>query len=243
MMHTWRRRLTLTTFIVAWAVAAGLFTQLGSWTPPQASLEARTVDHLTIGLMVLACVIFGIVAGTVTYVIVMQRHTPGDNPKLAPAPRRWGRYMEISWIVLPLAAMSVLAAVSTIILAHRESTHDAQGPIDLTVDVRAQRFGWQFDYPTEHISSQPTLIVPVGERVRFSVSSRDVIHSFWVPAARIKQDAVPGVAAHTDWTPTRIGRYPIVCAELCGEGHAYMRAWLRIVSADDYETFIKGARS
>ncbi|HEY8921953.1 MAG TPA: cytochrome c oxidase subunit II [Candidatus Limnocylindria bacterium] len=109
---------------------------------------------------------------------------------------------------------------------------------DFEVQVRAEQWAWHFTYPSAGVDSQE-LHIPVGERVHFIINSDDVIHSFWVPAFGIKQDAVPGRTTQIYVTATVAGTYPGLCAELCGLGHTDMRfttvvndraaleAWLR----------------
>jgi cytochrome c oxidase subunit 2 len=109
---------------------------------------------------------------------------------------------------------------------------------DFEVQVFAEQWAWHFDYPSAGVTSKE-LHVPVGERVHLVINSSDVIHSFWVPAFGIKQDAVPGRTTQVYLTATVAGIYPGLCAELCGFGHtdmhltavvsdrAALEAWLR----------------
>jgi cytochrome c oxidase subunit 2 len=109
---------------------------------------------------------------------------------------------------------------------------------DFEVQVSAEQWAWHFTYPSAGVTSTE-LHVPVGERVHLVINSDDVIHSFWVPAFGIKQDAVPGRTTQIYVTATVAGTYPGLCAELCGLGHTDMRftavvsdragleAWLR----------------
>lgn len=86
------------------------------------------------------------------------------------------------------------------------------------------------------------LIVPLGRPVVVQLSAKDVIHSFGVPAMRIKQDANPGMMTTAWFTPTRLGDYDIACSQLCGLGHYRMRAVLRVVSAEEYDRLITAPR-
>jgi len=85
----------------------------------------------------------------------------------------------------------------------------------------------------------PTLTIPVNHPVELLIRSQDVIHNFYVRELRLQQDAVPGMVIPVDFTANRIGQYEIVCAQLCGLGHYRMRSFLNVVSADDYESFLK----
>jgi cytochrome c oxidase subunit II len=83
-----------------------------------------------------------------------------------------------------------------------------------------------------------TMVVPVGRPVHLHLRAQDVIHSFFIPAMRFKQDTVPGMEIHSHFTPTKIGNYEIACAELCGMGHYRMRAMLRVLSQEDFQRWI-----
>ncbi|MEN3331110.1 MAG: cytochrome c oxidase subunit [Blastocatellia bacterium] len=82
----------------------------------------------------------------------------------------------------------------------------------------------------------PALVVPVSRDIELTMRSRDVIHNFFVPAMRIKQDIVPGLVIRLHFTANKLGTYEIPCAELCGNGHYKMKSWLIVVPADDYAT-------
>jgi cytochrome c oxidase subunit 2 len=92
---------------------------------------------------------------------------------------------------------------------------------DFEVDVEGEQWAWHFEYPASGVKS-PELHIPVDRRVRLNIKSEDVIHSFWVPAFGIKQDAVPGRTTHIYMTATYTGSFPGMCAELCGLGHTGM---------------------
>jgi cytochrome c oxidase subunit 2 len=119
---------------------------------------------------------------------------------------------------------------------------DIEGAKADSMDVRVvgEQFTWTFHYRDadgKPVSSHQ-LYVPVGRQVEFDVQSKDVLHDFWVPAFRVKIDAVRGITTHVVATPNRIGRYPVVCAELCGLGHAAMRQTAHVVSADDFDRWL-----
>lgn len=84
-----------------------------------------------------------------------------------------------------------------------------------------------------------SMVVPVGHMVQLHLRAQDVIHSLFIPAMRFKQDTVPGMEIHSNFTPTRIGTYEIACAELCGMGHYRMRSVVRVVSEEDFAVWLK----
>ena len=107
----------------------------------------------------------------------------------------------------------------------------------MVVNVTGQQFTWTFEYPSEKVETKE-LVLPVDRPIEFKIQAKDVIHSFWVPQFRLKSDAVPGLTTRIRVTPNKEGRYEVVCAELCGLGHATMRQFVRVVPADEFQTWI-----
>ena len=91
------------------------------------------------------------------------------------------------------------------------------------MNVTGQQFAWRFDYPDDGKVKSTRLVLPEDRPVEFRVNTDDVLHDFWVPEFRLKTDAVPGMTTKIRLTPSRIGEYDVVCAELCGIGHSTMR--------------------
>lgn len=109
---------------------------------------------------------------------------------------------------------------------------------DLVVNVTGIQYAWLFNYPSEGITTGE-LHVPVGREVQLKLAANDVIHSFWVPQFRLKQDAIPGEATELHFTATKVGTYPIVCAELCGAYHGGMRSQVIVHTPEDYEQWVQ----
>ena len=107
----------------------------------------------------------------------------------------------------------------------------------LTVDLTAMQFAFIFQYPEEGITSGE-LHVPLGQQVELRMEARDVIHAFWVPQFRLKQDVIPGQPTLLSFTPTRTGTYPLICAELCGPYHGGMRTKVVVHDADGYAAWV-----
>lgn len=112
---------------------------------------------------------------------------------------------------------------------------------DLVVDVSGMQYAWLFNYPDSDIMTGE-LHIPVNRDVQLNISSRDVIHSFWVPQFRLKQDAIPGEQTELRFVATRPGTYPIVCAELCGSYHGGMRAQVIVHPEDEFEQWLADNR-
>ena len=108
--------------------------------------------------------------------------------------------------------------------------------IDTNIEVSAMQFAFLFNYPKgDFISGE--LHVPVNKEISVKMESKDVIHAFWIPEFRIKQDIIPGQPTVLNFTPTKVGKYPIICAELCGPYHGGMRASIIVEEQSDYENW------
>ena len=116
-------------------------------------------------------------------------------------------------------------------------TLPAGGGDVVAIDVSAMQFAWIFNYPNEIATAE--LHVPVGKKVRLNMTAVDVLHAFWVPQLRIKQDVIPGRETFLEFTPRVVGEYPVVCAELCGSYHGGMRTTMVIDTPEDYATWLK----
>ncbi|WP_313949219.1 cytochrome c oxidase subunit II [Leptolyngbya sp. FACHB-261] len=111
-------------------------------------------------------------------------------------------------------------------------------PPDVVINVTALRYGWLFTYPgLENVEGE--LHVPAGREVSLNISANDVIHAFWVPEFRLKQDAVPGRETNIRFTPVRPGEYTVRCAELCGPYHGAMNTKLIVMSQEDYDAWLQ----
>ena len=150
------------------------------------------------------------------------------------APIHGNTGLEIAWTALPVALVVAMSIFSIIVL-NRISTV----PEDhRTVEVSATQFAWSFTYPELDDRVEGDLVLELGEPYEMSITATDVIHSFWVPEFRMKQDAVPGVVTETYVTPTKVGTYQVICTELCGLGHSTMRARAIVLSHEDYEKWV-----
>jgi cytochrome c oxidase subunit 2 len=106
------------------------------------------------------------------------------------------------------------------------------------VKVYAQQFAWRFVYPDHDDLKSYELVLPVDRGIRFQMTAADVIHSFWIPEMGQKQDLLPGVDTKIVVTPTREGRFTLICTELCGLGHATMRAPVRVLSQSEFDAWV-----
>ena len=110
--------------------------------------------------------------------------------------------------------------------------------VPLTVNVMGLQYAWLFTYPESGVTTGE-LHIPVGQEVQLNITAQDVLHAFWLPEFRLKQDAIPGRDSQLRFTPNKVGQYPIVCAELCGAYHGAMGAQLFVQSPEEFQTWLQ----
>jgi cytochrome c oxidase subunit II len=203
--------------------------------PVEASLQATVVDRLFGAHFFMISLLFSLITVFIVYSIVVFRAKPGD--KSAGVYFKGNSRLEVVWTVIPLAVVIGFAFYGARNLAEvRAANSDA-----MLVKVTAGQWNWQFEYPDFGIKTKE-LYLPVNRQVEFQLTSRDVIHSFWVPEFRIKQDILPGpnLVKELRITPIREGSYQLLCAELCGGAHAYMTAPVVVVSQAAFQKWAAG---
>jgi cytochrome c oxidase subunit II len=202
------------------------------WFPVRASKEGERIDTLWDVLLIASVPIFVLVETIVLYCAIKFRMRPGEELKDGP-PIHGNTRLEIIWTAIPAILLVGLCTYAYIVLTDIEK---APAAAPLNVRVVGEQFTWTFyvDRNGKEVKSNQ-LYVPNDQPVYFTVQSKDVIHDFWVPAFRMKIDAVPGIDTHLRVTPSRIGDYPVVCAELCGLGHSTMRQTAHVLTRADWE--------
>ena len=111
-------------------------------------------------------------------------------------------------------------------------------PADLVVDIMGLQYAWIFTYPESGVSSGE-LHIPVNSDVQLNLGAQDVLHAFWIPEFRLKQDVIPGRTSELRFTPNKVGEYRVVCAELCGAYHGAMKAVAFVHTQEDFDSWIK----
>ena len=220
------------------ASAAGLTLALvPGWLPEQASDEAGRIDFVFWFVTAICVFIFAIVAAVLIYAVFKFRAQPDDDSDGPPIHGHTG--LEIVWTAVPAILVTAIAIVSAIVLAK----DDAVGANPLRVDVFAQQFFWSYSYPGYENKKSSILRLPVNRSVVLRMHAKDVLHSFWVPEFRQKQDLVPGIHPTLHITPNKLGTYPVICTELCGLGHALMRSRVIVMKPAAFEMWAekKGA--
>ena len=210
------------------AVLVSLVAVLIPWLPTSASKEMDRIQFVYWFATVICIAIFSLVAAVILYSVWTFRSPPEDE---SDGPSIHGHTgLEIAWTVVPAILVIAIGVVSAIVLSQNGNA----GTNPLTVKVFAQQFSWRFEYPDNKNLKSYVLVLPVDRSVKFELQSADVIHSFWIPAMGQKQDLVPGIDTSIVVTPTRTGVFSLVCAELCGLGHATMRAQVRVLSQEHF---------
>jgi cytochrome c oxidase subunit II len=203
------------------------------WFPVPASEQAGSIDTLWDVLLIASVPVFVLVETIVLYCAIKFRMKPGEELKDGP-PIHGNTKLEIIWTAIPAILLVGLCTYAYVVLTDIEKAQANS----MNVRVVGEQFTWTFYYRgegREEIAS-PQLYLPANTPVNFTVQSKDVVHDFWVPAFRMKIDAVPGIDTHLRVTTTnRIDEYPVVCAELCGLGHSTMRQSAHVMTREDFD--------
>ena len=212
------------------------------WFPTPASTQADPIDTLWDVLIIASVPVFVGVQAFVLYCVWRFRMRPGQELQDG-APIHGNTRLEVVWTVIPAVIILGLCTYAYFVL---EDIEEAKAN-EWRINVTGQQFTWTFEYPEAITGGEPIksaqLYIPEDQPVEFHVRSRDVLHDFWVPAWRMKIDAVPGITTKYRVTPNRLGRYSIVCAELCGIGHAYMRQTANVLTQDDFDAWLEKKKS
>jgi cytochrome c oxidase subunit 2 len=218
--------------VVAGGIAAAAAVLL-PWLPIDASREAGRIDFVFWFVVIICIVIFAVVAAAILYSVVRFRAAPDD---LEDGPPIHGHTaLEITWTLIPTLLVTAIGIASAIVL----SRNDAAGKDPLRVNVSAQQFAFSFSYPTANGLTSGTLMLPKGRSTVLHMTSKDVIHAFFVPEFRENEDVLPGMSTTLVITPTRLGTYPVICNELCGLGHALMRTTVQVVTPTQFAKWLK----
>lgn len=200
--------------------------------PEGASLQAETIDWLFNVELIAIAFLFALIVVPLGYSLIVFRRKPGEEGEGEHI--EGNTRLEIIWTIIPLVAVIVLAYVGAWALGDAVRAD----PEAMVIEVTAFQWGWTFKYPEAGITTTE-LYLPVDRQVVLEMESRDVIHSFWVPEFRIKQDVVPGQVTEYRVTPIELGEYTVRCAELCGTSHSYMNAPVVVVTEDEFGVWLE----
>jgi cytochrome c oxidase subunit II len=223
--------------VLAWAVlsAIGIFLVVGVQIMPQiASHEAEIENGAFVLLTAVSVpVLMFVVVGMVYSAIYFRAGSDmADGP-----PVHGNSRIQAGWLIVTTAMVIALFVYGTIglieIRGAQESTFE--------VEVHAKQWAWEFDYDNAGFASDE-LHIPVDQRVHLIINSNDAIHSLWLPALGVKQDAVPGRQTEAYVTATDTGTYGLMCAELCGFGHTIMTSTVTVSTQADLDAWMQQQR-
>lgn len=223
-----------TLLVVALAILVSLGLDSARLLPVAASVQAGPIDDLFRFHFRAIAILFALIVGLMVYSIFIFRRRKGDEtdaPHIEGNPR-----LEVLWTIVPLGAVLYISALGAVTLGEIQRPD----PRPLEVNVYGTQWSWRFEYPELGVSSTE-LVLPVNKQVLLRLSSTDVIHSFWVPEFRVKQDALPGgedMIRDLRVTPNLEGDYKVRCAEMCGVQHAYMEADVSVLSQSGYDAWV-----
>lgn len=200
--------------------------------PVAASAEARPIDNLFNGHFWMIAFLFSLIMVLMLYAIFVFRRQDGDETD---GPHIHGnRNLEITWTIIPTFVVIGFGIWGAVTL--NEITRPKEG--EMTVDVVGKQWIWSFTYPEQDNIGSGELVLPVNRTTVLKMNAEDVIHSFWVPEFRVKQDLVPGRETTLRITPTEVGSYKLRCAEICGLNHTLMEADVRVVDAAGFQAWV-----
>ncbi len=214
------------------------------WFPENVSTYGPQIDRLFLLILWITGAIFFLVEGALLFFLVRYRSRPG----------RTAAYVhghlgaEVIWTVVPALIVIWLAFGSQRVWSQIQGPPP---PHQVELEVQAEQFAWNIRYPgpdgrlhtPDDLATINQLHIPVGQVVLIRLTSKDVIHSFFLPQFRLKRDAVPGFTGRVWLQATKTGNYEIVCAELCGNGHYRMRGFLTIDTPEAFQAWLANERA
>ncbi len=234
----------LRTALFLWGAALAVPASAGAlplWLhlPEQASTYAHEIDGIFHLIMWITGIIFVIVEALFVYFLWKYRHREGRQAHYTHGNNR----LEVIWTIIPALICVMLALISRRIWTEIKERMPQNA---LQIQVTGEQFAWNIRYPgpdgkfgtADDILTLNQLHFPVGQPVVAELTSKDVIHSFFLPEFRVKQDAVPGMKTKIWFEALRVGHWEIACAELCGLGHFRMKGFVTVDTPEDYEKWL-----
>jgi cytochrome c oxidase subunit 2 len=209
-----------------------------SWLPPGVSTYSGEIDWLFYLIYYVTTITFFVVQITLLVFAFRYRYNPNRRATYS----HGNTTLEIIWTIIPALMLAALAIMSRTTWANIKWR---QPPSDFNVWLTAKQFNWEIAYAgpdgklgtEDDVTMDNDLHVPVNKTVRISLRSKDVIHSFFVPSFRLKQDAVPGREIPVWFKAIKAGKYEAPCAELCGFGHSGMKGWVFVHEQAEYDAW------
>jgi cytochrome c oxidase subunit 2 len=237
------RNRPLLQMLVIGVIATAIFIPVAlviPWFPSDAGKQAHNV-HTLYDVLLIASVPIGVLVLTVVLFSVWNfRMRPGQENMDGP-PIHGNTRLEVVWTAVPaILIVSLCTYAYTVLRSNEDSKKN-----EITINVTERQFAFEFSYPQAGGKTvvSPQLYVAKDQPVVFKLHSLDVIHSFFVPEFSVKLDAVPGITTTLRVTPTRVGVYPAECTELCGAGHALMRAAVHVVTQQTFQSWLQSQKA
>lgn len=217
---------------------------MASWLPENVSTFGGDIDGIFRLIFYITAVWFFITEGLILYFIFRYRRKAGQKAAYVTG----NTWKQVVWVLVPLAVVVILDVIIDISGGEVWAKIKRQMPeTDIVVRAAGKQFNWEFTYPgpdgkfgtEDDLQIDNDLHVPVGKPVRVILTSKDVIHSFFLPNFRLKQDAMPGREIPVWFQATKTGEFEIPCAELCGFGHSGMKGTIYVHTPEDYQKWFK----
>lgn len=211
------------------------------WLPGRASTYASDIDAIFYAILIITGIIFVVVEVALVYFVFKYRAREGRRAEYIHGNTK----AEIIWTVIPAVIVVGLAIASKVVWSDiKDRKNIPEAAMHLRID--AKQFEWNVTYPGpdgqldtgDDFTKRNDLRIPVNEKVVVHLTSQDVIHSFFVPEFRIKQDATPGLTVPVWFEATETGEYELACAELCGLGHYRMKGSVTVQTADEFRRWV-----
>lgn len=221
--------------VLVGAVALYLGLDAAHLMPVEASAQAVPVDWMWNLMLIAMSFLFSLIVVPMIYSLIVFRRRKGETGEGVHI--EGNTKLELFWTAIPL-----IVVVTFSVIGGRNLADTLRRDPDATViKVTGVQWSWKFEYPADPASGivvvSDELHLPVGKQVLLRMTSSDVIHSFWVPEFRVKQDLVPGRFTELTITPTLKGEYLVRCAELCGTSHAYMEKPVVVSTEEEFNTW------
>jgi cytochrome c oxidase subunit II len=187
--------------------------------------SGRIVEHVFIYVATISVALLALITFLMVYFVIRYRRSRHPHPQDI----QGSTWLEIVWTLVPTAIVLTMFYYGLTGFTTLKKAPEGA----MKVKVTARMWSWTFEY--ENGIKAEVLKVPVGKPVLLILMSQDVIHSFYIPAFKIKQDAVPGMENHLWFLPTEVGTYEALCAEYCGLRHSYMLAKVEVLSGEDFK--------
>jgi cytochrome c oxidase subunit 2 len=213
------------------------------WLPQDVSTFGPNIDSVLKLIIYVVGTAFVLAEGTLLAFVILYRRREGGRAAFVPGES----LRQLAWVLIPVVIVAILdVAIDVRAKSVWELVKEESPAPGLTVKLAALQFGWEFTYPgpdgkfgtPDDLVQTTFLTVSAGQVIRLLMTSKDVIHSFYVPQLRLRQDIIPGREIPAWFEATQPGKYEIACSQLCGNSHFAMKGILRVLSPEDYQQWV-----